>query len=275
MERKITVITSRQNDRVKAYASLDSATERRNQSIYWCEGTRCVDAALTAHADKTSVCNVKELIVSTHAGNGVQEQINRADTLKIPVTCFAPHCYDKMSQVKNSEGISAIISLPATTSLPEKSVNSLLLWHVQDPGNMGGIIRSAAAFGWTTCVAVQPHVDPYHPRAVRASAGVICSAKIHSCSENTAREWLAERKESACVFGVQGGQNPDVCRQEFHTCIIGSEAHGVPKDIEETGTLLTIPLSDNVESLNVNAAAAVGLYALQKRTITIEKSAAA
>lgn len=261
------MLTSRNNPRVKAYAALGRAAERRAQKRYWCEGQRCVDAALAAHITSTPTCAVQRIVVETSVADTAAEIIARAEKADIPVTYCTPECYTKMSHLRTGDGVSALIALPHTDTFPAPEARCLVAWCISDPGNMGALIRTAAAFGWTACVAVQPHVDPFHPAAVRASAGAISRIQITSCHEDAARQWLAERGDTTCVLSPRGGEAIPPHGTQFHTCIVGSEAHGVPADMCDTATHITIPMTSYVESLNVTAATAIALYMLHTHNV--------
>ena len=133
----------------------------------------------------------------------------------------------------------------------------VVLDRVQDPGNVGAIARTAAAAGAPALAVLPGTADPYGPKAVRASAGNVFRLKV-------AR---AQWKDLAGLDGYGAaatGGAPLVGApiESAGMIVLGSEAHGLSrKDLK----LVTVPLSEGVESLNVAAAAAVILFEIRRR----------
>jgi RNA methyltransferase, TrmH family len=135
----------------------------------------------------------------------------------------------------------------------------VVLDGVQDPGNVGAIARTAAAAGAPAMVALPGTADPYGPKAVRASAGNVFRLKV-------AR---AQWKDLAGLAGygaaaAGGAPLAEAPIESAGMIVLGSEAHGLSRhDLK----LVTVPLSDGVESLNVAAAAAVILFEIRRRSL--------
>jgi RNA methyltransferase, TrmH family len=135
----------------------------------------------------------------------------------------------------------------------------VVLDGVQDPGNVGAIARTAAAAGAPAMAALPGTADPYGPKAVRASAGNVFRLKV-------AR---AQWKDLAGLVGygaaaTGGAPLAEAPIESAGMIVLGSEAHGLSRhDLK----LVTVPLSDGVESLNVAAAAAVLLFEIRRRSL--------
>jgi TrmH family RNA methyltransferase len=133
----------------------------------------------------------------------------------------------------------------------------LALWRVVDPGNVGAVVRTAGAFGAAVALS-DGCADPTSPRALRASAGVIFRAPLVGFEDPPGRR----------VALVAHGGRPlaEISLDEPLTFVLGAEREGLPDDVvtrcDETAT---IPISDDVESLNVAAAAAITLYEATRR----------
>jgi TrmH family RNA methyltransferase len=133
----------------------------------------------------------------------------------------------------------------------------IVLDRVQDPGNVGAICRTAAAAGAPAVVVLPGSADPYGPKAVRASAGNVFRLKV-------AR---AQWKDIADLdgYGASPADGTPLAEAPIESAgmvVLGSEAHGLSrKDLK----LVTVPLAEGVESLNVAAAAALILFEIRRR----------
>jgi RNA methyltransferase, TrmH family len=135
----------------------------------------------------------------------------------------------------------------------------VVLDGVQDPGNVGAIARTAAAAGAPAMVALPGTADPYGPKAVRASAGNVFRLKIARAQWRDLAE--LDGYGAAAAGGAPLAEAPI---ESAGMIVLGSEAHGLSRhDLK----LVTVPLSDGVESLNVAAAAAVILFEIRRRSL--------
>jgi TrmH family RNA methyltransferase len=133
----------------------------------------------------------------------------------------------------------------------------VVLDRVQDPGNVGAICRTAAAAGAPALVVLPGSADPFGAKAVRASAGNVFRLTVaHAVWDDLA---------ALDGFGAAAAGGAPIARTPIESAgmiVLGSEAHGLSRpDLD----LVTIPLDDGVESLNVAAAAAVILFEIRRR----------
>jgi TrmH family RNA methyltransferase len=135
--------------------------------------------------------------------------------------------------------------------------NSLLLgvslWRVADPGNVGAVVRTAGAFGAAVALSAGC-ADPASPRALRASAGALFRVPLVGFDDVIGRR----------VALVAHGGRPlaEVPLEEPLTFVLGAERDGLPEEVvAQCDEAATIPISAEVESLNVAATAAIALYA--------------
>ncbi|HXE30276.1 MAG TPA: RNA methyltransferase [Terriglobales bacterium] len=135
--------------------------------------------------------------------------------------------------------------------------------EMQDPGNLGTLIRAADAFGATGVVALADTVNPFHPKAVRAAAGslfhlpvvgkVTAEALIAACRRRSVRLLATSARGDA--EAITAGLAEPLC------FVIGQEAAGVPRDLQRAAdAIITIPMTRAVESLNAGVAGAILLY---------------
>lgn len=134
----------------------------------------------------------------------------------------------------------------------------VVLDRVQDPGNVGAIARTAAAAGAPALAVLPGTADPYGPKAVRASAGNVFRLKVARA------QWKdlggLDGYGAAAAGGAPLAEAPI---ESADMIVLGSEAHGLSRNDLK---LVTVPLADGVESLNVAAAAAVILFEIRRRT---------
>lgn len=173
------------------------------------------------------------------------------------VTVVAEQVMHRLAPTDTPRGPVAVARIP-DWSAPVPDRHLLVLWGVGDPGNVGTIIRSAAAFGLG--VAVSPDcADPWSPKALRAGAGG--HFRIASLSRVEGLGPLSNHHLAAAV--VSGGENPIRLEDGPWAFLIGREAHGLDRDLIEAAEVeVTIPMPGGTESLNVAAAASILAYAV-------------
>jgi TrmH family RNA methyltransferase len=245
-------ITSRQNAHFKQARKLAaSARERIKTNQILLDGTRLVGAyAAQFGLDEAT------LLVS-------EQGANRPDIQQILQSASPRHAYllaeelfAEITQVETPEGITAIVGIPRVESKSPDDFR-ILLDGVQDPGNLGGLLRTGAAAGATSAHLAKGCADPWSPRSLRGGMGAQFILP------------LRERVDLATVLaGFRGtvvGTSPrakqavyDVDLSGPVAMIFGSEGRGLPEDVLAMATqLVKIPMAGKVESLNVVAAAAV------------------
>ena len=182
-----------------------------------------------------------------------------------PRLTFTRELFEKVSQTTTPQGVIAIAKVPERSIADAIAAAHAAHWplvvldRVQDPGNVGAICRTAAAAGAPALAVLAGTADPYGAKAVRASAGnvfrlVVAQAKWNDLSGLDAYGAASEGGMSLAEAPVENAR----------MIVFGSEAHGLSRsDLK----LVTIPIEDGVESLNVAAAAAVILFEIRRRTV--------
>ncbi len=138
----------------------------------------------------------------------------------------------------------------------------VVLAGLQDPGNLGTILRSAEAFGASGVICLPGTVSAWNPKAVRASVGSVFRLPLVTVSERTAMERLREAGVKIWTTTVRGAQPADFVDLAGPVALlIGNEGNGVPVDLaRQADGALTIPCPGPIESLNAAVAASVLLY---------------
>ena len=141
--------------------------------------------------------------------------------------------------------------------------HTLLVESVRDPGNLGTIIRSAAAFGVSQVVLSADCADLYHPRAIRASMGTLFHTKVLVTADFPQTvSWLGERgRVYAAALDANAAALGSITIGENDSVIVGNEGHGISAETLAAATdTVYIPMAPGVESLNAGVAASVLLW---------------
>jgi TrmH family RNA methyltransferase len=232
------VITSAANPRLKLVRNLRSRRRREKLGLFVCEGEDLVEAALDAGLEPAEALVDAERPV-------LSERLPRAERV-------APELMAELSTLAHPPRVVAVFRRADLREGVQAPVG-LALWRVADPGNVGTLIRAAAALG-PAFVALSPGcADPTGPKALRASMGAIFRVPLASFDD-------APRPRIALV---PAGGRPlwDLELGERATFVVGAEREGLPPDVtarcDETAT---IPLAAGADSLNAAVAGAIALY---------------
>ncbi|MEC7839188.1 MAG: RNA methyltransferase [Chlamydiota bacterium] len=170
----------------------------------------------------------------------------------------------KISGTKSPSGIIAEAKLPQQSNL-ENIKRLIVLDGVQDPGNLGTLIRTAIAFGWEGIFLLEGCCDPWNDKALRSSKGA--SFKLPICSGN----WddltiLAKNNRLTLLAADIEGSPPENYSQlnENIALVLGSEGQGLSEKSKKNCNKITIPINNNMESLNVSIAGGILMYLLAR-----------
>lgn len=248
-------ITSSQNPEIKAITKLHSPKGRKAQGLFIAEGKRTLKTFADAQWKPLSIYATED---AYHDAVGIfdTQSISLFDDKKI--TLVSNEVMEKISSAKTPSGMLAVFHIPEQLELNQLS-SGVALTRIADPGNMGTLIRSAAAFGKKTVVAIEG-CDPWSPKTVQASAGTIAFVNIFQISWD---ELVKNKRDLSLVaLIVQNGKQPSELNLENALLVVGSEAHGIPdKWIKQCDEKMTLPMPGKTESLNAAIAGSIALYA--------------
>jgi TrmH family RNA methyltransferase len=162
--------------------------------------------------------------------------------------------FDTIAETRTTQGVIGLFERPraaAADILARRDTIAIALDGVQDPGNVGTIVRLAAAFDAAGVLLLPGCADPFGPKAIRASAGAILHVPVANI---TAAELLAANVPLVAT-AMSGAPTPPPARNAV--LVFGNEGVGVSEELLRHSTLLAIPMSGRVESLNVGASAAI------------------
>lgn len=244
------VITSLDNEKVKKYKKLKQRKYREEYQEFLVEGMH-----LVLEAFKSGL--IVELIMEENA--------------VVPLSC--PYVYVTKEIIETISTLDTPTDVMALCKkLPDKDIvgeKILILDEIQDPGNLGTILRSAKAFDIDTVILSENTVDLYNPKVIRATQGIF----FHLNVMNRKIEPLIDilKNKEIPIYGSSVDYGIDVCElnskdREKYAIIMGNEGNGVRTNIlEKCDKRLYIKMNERVESLNVAIATSILLYELNKK----------
>ena len=254
MEQNRSVISSRDNARIKYACSLrDSEKQRAADGLFFAEGPKlCLELAKSC---------MPRAAYATEAALEKMPELAALDP--VPV---APHVAEKLAGTKSSQGVFVLFETPRPDpALLHTARRILALEGVQDPGNVGTLLRSAAAFGFDAVVLGPGCAAPFSPKTLRSSMGAAGRLPVaHSADlPGTLRE-LRSRGVTCLAAALYRSRPLDEAGRDFPggVCVvIGSEGQGLRQEtMEACDAAVRIPMTDRVESLNAAVAGSVLLW---------------
>ena len=240
------VITSLENQKVKDVVKLQSKKYRDLTNTFVVETEHLVE-----EAEKAGI--IKDLFLVE------DEFVDNNDTYFVTNEVMR-----KMSSMESPSNVLAVCEKNNSKEIIGDRI--LLIDGVQDPGNLGTIVRSSVAFGVTTIVLSPDTVDLYNPKVIRATEGMFCHINIITMDLEEAINII--KSKGIKVYGtnvVDGVSVTSITDKNKYALIVGNEGNGVKQNIQDLSDVnLYIPMKDNVESLNVGVACSILLYELEK-----------
>lgn len=248
------LITSTQNNRVKLAHQLQAkARLRRKERKIVLEGVRLVSDAIAV--------GQRPIFVLYTAQHADYELIALLQDRSVDLLPVSDDVMRYMSDTQNPQGIIGVFPLPAP-NVPEHPQSVLILDAIQEPGNMGTILRTAAAAGVQVVILGPGCVDPYNPKVLRSGMGAHFRIPIFEASWAEIRTYCEDRT----VFLAAGDGDLEYTEADWlneWALIIGNEAHGVSNALP--GQRILIPMADTTESLNAAVATGVILFEAQRQ----------
>lgn len=237
------VITSKSNPLIKEISKLSDKKFRRLCGKYVVEGLKPVRECIAAG------CKIFNIVCA----EGLENEFENAVVVSKAV-------FESISSEVTPQGVLAVVEIPSNAlRAPEGSC--ILLDHIQDPGNLGTVIRTANAAGYGEIYLINC-TDPYSPKAVRASMSGIFFVKVYQGSDS---EVLSVLKDVPLICADMDGVdlfsfNPP---EKFCLCI-GNEGNGISQKIMDKAQFkVSIPMRETCESLNAAVSAGIVMYNLK------------
>jgi TrmH family RNA methyltransferase len=168
----------------------------------------------------------------------------------------------QIADTKTPQGVMAVAPLPEKKANPNQpAAKTIYLHEIQDPGNLGTILRSLAWFGGFDCLLSPGCVDPYNPKVVRASMGAIFHVSLQ---QDVELHELTQKYARLACLDMQGARPSSASFKDCDCYVFGNEARGLPAEVKNFSGAerYSIPGSGTIESLNLATAVNICLYEL-------------
>jgi len=259
-------ITSTSNALYKEVKNLKQKKFRDEKDEYLIEGVRFVEEALKSKAEiKTIFFDHK--LEKVKGGNELLAMVMKTDITLYEVS---EHLLEGLSDTENAQGVVAVLPVRsyALNEVVSSSKRLLVLETIQDPGNMGTIIRTADAADFDGIVALKGCVDIYNPKVLRSTMGsifhipVVTNAEmeeaVYLIRENGLKSFAAHLKGEKSIYEAN--------MSEGGVIFIGNEANGLSEELSDNADeLVKIPMPGKAESLNASIASALFMYEMVRQ----------
>lgn len=248
-------IESKKNEEIKQFNKLNKTKEIKKTGTYLIEGFH-----LVREADQNDQKIVTILATENHQDDQlIKKYYDQAIIISDDIA-------EQLSEAKTPQGIFAVIEVPERTEVTQLTGQWVFLANVQDPGNVGTIIRTADAAGYDGVITSLDTADIYQPKVQRSMQGSQFHLPIYRMDLTKALE-LA-KKSQLTVYGSEVNAEAvpynTLEKVENFALIMGNEAHGLNQaTLSATDKNIYIPIKGKAESLNVAVAAGVLMYGLQ------------
>jgi TrmH family RNA methyltransferase len=255
------MISSTKNPKVQWIRRLQSkGKERQAEGAFVVEGVRLLEEAFNSH------WKVEFLAYTDDLGSRGQEIVERNQKLDTQAEVVSPHVMRAMSDTKNPQGILAVVKMQKI-SVPGQLDFVLILDQIREPGNLGAILRSAAAAGVQLVCLTPGTVDPYSPKVLRAGMGAQLKLPIRINTWDEIETQIEHSKLHTYLAQMNDGE---VYHQSNLSdplaIIIGGEADGASEKAHlVAGSLIQIPMPGGGESLNASVSAGILFFEIARQ----------
>lgn len=259
------IIASASNDRIKEVKKLiKSAKERREQGIYIVEGIRMVR--------EIPVSDVVTLFVAESSESKFKEVL--AEFSSAEIITVRDSVFDSMSDTNTPQGILALVRMKTQNfdgilGTGEENPFVFIVEKLQDPGNLGTILRTAEGAGATGVMMSNDSVDLYNPKVIRSTMGSVFRVPVY-ISENIILDVEQLQAKGVNVYGAHLKGNTFYEKDFTKGCafLIGNEGNGLSEELsKKADDLIKIPMKGKVESLNAATSTAVIAYEVLRQRL--------
>ena len=243
------LITSLDNDRIKGYIKLKDRKYRKKTNTFIVEG--------------------RHLVLEAYKAGKIIELILEKDEvlpLDLPIVYVTNEIISKISEMECPSTVMALCRMDDSDEIKGNKI--LLLDGIQDPGNLGTIIRSSLAFNVDTIVLSPECVDLYNPKVIRSTQGMLFGLNIIRSELEPIISSLKQQEIPVYGTNVEYGEDVTYLKnkdKKRYGLVMGNEGQGVRREILDLcDKYLFIDMNDKVESLNVAVATSILLYELDK-----------
>lgn len=255
-------ISSTSHPLIRETLNIKERRGRHKGTAFFIEGPHLVEMAHASPlADLKHVFFTEEFASS----RGGRQLLKRLEETAVKIVETSGRVIERLADTETPQGIAAVLSLKtvALDSVPLRTTPLLIICDgIQDPGNIGTIIRASDAAGADAVLLTPGTCDPFMPKAIRASAGSIFTVPVLSAETGELVEFLSDRR--IMLYGADVHASRSLYETDFRTpvaIVFGNEAHGIGAVLlKKSRVLFRIPVIGRAESLNVAMAVSVCLY---------------
>ncbi|MCE5194654.1 MAG: RNA methyltransferase [Nitrospiraceae bacterium] len=260
-------ISSAVNQKIKEIIDIKNKRGKYKGNAFILDGPHLIEMAL-ASGTKISRVLITEKFASKKEGRAVLTLLkNKAEIFEVEERIIA-----KIADTETPQGILAVASYPSVrlSDIKFKSDPFLIIIdNIQEPGNLGAIIRTADAAGADAVIILKGTCDIFMQKTLRATAGSIFNIQVVSSSTDEVIKWLKANNITLISTAADAQLSIfDADIKKASAFVFGNEAHGISAEIQKNADLvLSIPIMGKAESLNVAVCAAICLYeAVRQKT---------
>lgn len=262
------MITSTSNPRIKAIRKLMDSKERAATNTFLAEGLRVVGQAVDSGAKILELLYCDELLISDYGKRLIA--ILKVDPT-VEIIEVSKNVFDSLARKDKPQGIAAVIhqKWPELNALSgiERGI-WVALEAVQNPGNLGTILRTCDAVGAKGLILLDHSTDPYDPAAIKASMGAIFTVPIFKADRDILEHFLGQNSNIRTI-GTSDKAEQDCFDYDYPDPLLlmmGSEREGLSSSYQQLcQTMISIPMEGDCDSLNLSVATGVMLYQIYNR----------
>lgn len=252
------VITSKENETIKNIKKLKDKKFRDEAGLYIIEGIKMIEEAIEEKASIKKILICEECLTTGDLEQKILYEIAKYDCIYVNTKV-----YNVLTDVVAPQGIMAVVAKPSKDTEIDYSEDIILaLDGIQDPGNLGTILRTADSVKLKQIIVTKNTADSYNPKVVRSTMGAILRIKIIE-TEDLAKTLKEAKKNKFKIVATSLDTNESIYDISYNkkVIVIGNEANGVSKEIQELAdNRVKIPMLGKTESLNASVATGIMLY---------------
>lgn len=260
------VISSKENEIIKNIKKIKEKKYRDLNNEYIIEGIKIIQEAIQENAKIKQIIICDDCEKNSNISQEMMYEIAKYECIYVTNKIFT-----SLTDVKNPQGIMAIVE---KNSSKEEEIDYnqdiiVALDDLQDPGNLGTILRTVDSIGINQILVSKGTADSYNPKVVRSTMGAIFRVKIIECEdlEKTLKE-IKKHKFEILVTSLQTENSIYDIKYNKKVIVIGNEANGVEEKIQNMADVkVKIPMLGKTESLNASVATGIILYEYVRQKI--------
>ena len=259
------VITSKDNEVIKNIKKLKEKKYRDERKEFIVEGIKLIQEAMNENAKIKMIVVCEECLKDETIEQKLLYQIAKYNCIYV-----TPQVFSSVTDVKNPQGMLAVIEIENTEDIIKFNEDMIfILDGIQDPGNLGTILRTLDSAGFSQLIVSEDTVDAYNPKVVRSTMGAIFRVKVIESKDliRTIRNIKKHRYETV-VTSLSTDENIYDIDYNKKIVVIGNESNGVSKEIMNIADIKAkIPMLGKTESLNAAVATSIIAYEYVRRKI--------